>query len=165
MANFIPGWNFWNKSFENQIVDYMEKDLARGAIQPGLKILLCFRSSVNFLTEICVLPPGWNWACNRNNISARWAERNLSPGRNSPCNQALREMLGLILNENSFQFNGKNYLQTHGTAMGNKMAVSFTNIFIAKIETTAKRMETIYWRYLLPLGQWLKRRGSIYWTS
>ena len=35
----------------------------------------------------------------------------------------LREMLGLILNENSFQFNGGNFLQTHGTAMGTKMAV------------------------------------------
>ena len=34
----------------------------------------------------------------------------------------LRQMLGLILNENSFQFNGDNYLQTHGTAMGTKMA-------------------------------------------
>ena len=48
----------------------------------------------------------------------------------------LREMLGLILNENSFQFNGENYLQTHGTAMGTKMAISFANIFMAKVETT-----------------------------
>ena len=48
----------------------------------------------------------------------------------------LREMLGLILNENSFQFNGENYLQTHGTVVGTKMAVSFANIFMAKIETT-----------------------------
>ena len=48
----------------------------------------------------------------------------------------LREMLGLILNENSFQFNGENYLKTHGTAMRTKMAVSFANIFMAKIETT-----------------------------
>ena len=47
----------------------------------------------------------------------------------------LREMLGLILNENSFQFNGENFLQTHGTAMGTKMAVSFANIFMAEIET------------------------------
>ena len=44
----------------------------------------------------------------------------------------LREMLGLILNENSFQFNGENYLKTHGTAMGTKMAISFANIFMAK---------------------------------
>ena len=45
-------------------------------------------------------------------------------------------MLGLILNENSFQFNGENYLQTHGTAVGTEVAVSFANIFMAKIETT-----------------------------
>ena len=46
----------------------------------------------------------------------------------------LREMLSLILKENSFQFNGKDYLQTHGTAMGTKMAVAFANIFMASIE-------------------------------
>ena len=47
----------------------------------------------------------------------------------------LREMLiGLILQENSFQFSGKDYLQTHGTAMSTKMAVAFANIFMAKIE-------------------------------
>ena len=45
----------------------------------------------------------------------------------------LREMLSLIL-KNSFQFNGKDYLQTHGTAMGTKMAVAFANIFMASIE-------------------------------
>lgn len=44
-------------------------------------------------------------------------------------------MLRLVLKESSFQFNGKNYLQVHGTAMGTKMAVAFANIFIANIET------------------------------
>ena len=47
----------------------------------------------------------------------------------------LRDMLGLILKENSFHFNGKNYLQTHGTAMGTKMAVSFANISMVMVET------------------------------
>ncbi|XP_068756630.1 uncharacterized protein [Montipora capricornis] len=47
----------------------------------------------------------------------------------------LKEMLGLILKENSFQFNGRNYLQTHGTAMGTKMAVAFANIFMCAVET------------------------------
>ena len=41
----------------------------------------------------------------------------------------LREMLRLILKENSFQFNGKHYLQIHGTAMGTKTAVSFANLY------------------------------------
>ena len=43
MANFQPGLKFqpgfWNNSSRNQIGDYMEKDLARAAIQPGLKNL------------------------------------------------------------------------------------------------------------------------------
>ena len=47
----------------------------------------------------------------------------------------LEQALRLILQKNSFEFNGKNYLQTHGTAMGTKMAVSFANIFMAKVET------------------------------
>ena len=44
-------------------------------------------------------------------------------------------MLGLTLKENSFQFNGRNHLQTHVTAMGTKMAVAFANIFMCAVET------------------------------
>ena len=49
--------------------------------------------------------------------------------------QYLKRALKLILQENSFEFNEKNYLQTHGTAMGTKMAVAFANIFMAVVET------------------------------
>ena len=66
--------------------------------------------------------------------------------------QYLKEMLSLILKENSFQFNGKNYLQIHGTAMGTKMAVAFANIFMANIETqilsNSVTKPTIWKRYL-----------------
>ena len=59
--------------------------------------------------------------------------RRISPKGNPPVpTRFLSEMLSLILQENSFQFNGKDYLQTHGTAMGTKMAVAFANIFMAK---------------------------------
>ena len=47
----------------------------------------------------------------------------------------LRDTLRLILKENSFCFNGGNYLQTYGTAMGTKMAVFFANIFMVAVET------------------------------
>ena len=47
----------------------------------------------------------------------------------------LEQALRLILKENSFQFNGRNYLQTHGTVVGSKMSVAFANIFMAKVET------------------------------
>ena len=47
---------------------------------------LCFRTSGNFLTEICVLRPGWNWACHNNNqpggrseISARAETHHVMP--------------------------------------------------------------------------------------
>jgi len=51
-------------------------------------------------------------------------------------------MLGLILKENSFQFSRKDYLQTHGAAMGTKMAVVFANILMANIEKEILRQST-----------------------
>ena len=51
----------------------------------------------------------------------------------------------LILTENSFKFNNKHYLQTHGTAVVTKMAVAFSVIFMAHRETTfnCKSLQTI----------------------
>ena len=40
----------------------------------------------------------------------------------------------LILTENSFKFTNKHYLQTHGVAMGSKMAAAFSVIFVAHVE-------------------------------
>ena len=45
-----------------------------------------------------------------------------------------KRLLGLILQENLFQFNKWNYLQTHGTAIGTKMAVAFANIYMGEME-------------------------------
>ena len=46
----------------------------------------------------------------------------------------LGDLMRLILKENSFKFHDKHYLQTHGIAMGTKMAVAFAVIFMAHIE-------------------------------
>ena len=48
---------------------------------------------------------------------------------------SLSLILQLILQENSFEFNDKNYLQIHGTAMRTKVAVAFANIFMPSVET------------------------------
>ena len=64
----------------------------------------------------------------------------------------LREMLSPILKENSFQFNGLDYLQTHGTAMGTKVAVAFANIFMASIEKEILRQSVnkpLTWKRLI----------------
>ena len=74
-------------------------------------------------------------------------------------------MLKLILQENSFQFIGNNYLQTHGTAMGTKMAVAFANIFMADIETkmiSQSKTKPIEWKRFIddifPLWSVTKRK-------
>ena len=46
----------------------------------------------------------------------------------------LRELMRLILEENSFKFNERHFLQTHGIAMGTKMAVAFSVIYMADFE-------------------------------
>ena len=71
----------------------------------------------------------------------------------------LREMLGLILTDwNAFEFNGKNYLQAHGVAIGHKNSI-FVNIYISEIETiliqqsnTKPRLKNRYIDDVLSLG-------------
>ena len=44
---------------------------------------------------------------------------------------------------------GENYLQTHGTAMGTKLAIAFANIFMAETETNLlnqSRIKPIAWK-------------------
>ena len=81
-------------------------------------------------------------------------------------NKHLRELLDLILKENSFQFNGENYLQTHGTALGTKMAVAFANIFMAEFETKLirqSRIKLIEWKRYIDdvFSLWNKSKQDI----
>ena len=51
-----------------------------------------------------------------------------------PSNESICELLELVLTCNNFQFNGENYVQIGGTAMGTKVAPSLANIFMADFE-------------------------------
>ena len=53
---------------------------------------------------------------------------------NNPSNLSLAELLWLVLTLNNFKFDGKNYLQIGGTAMGTRLAPSFANIFMYHFE-------------------------------
>ena len=84
----------------------------------------------------------------------------------------LREMLRLILKENLSSSMEKHYLQTHGTAMGTKTAVSFASIFMAHIETTILSRTvfrpTVWKRYIddiFSLWDISKRHRSVHPTS
>ncbi|XP_070548155.1 uncharacterized protein [Ptychodera flava] len=58
------------------------------------------------------------------------ADNNVSPSNQ----QLITEMLEFILTRNYFQFDGKYFLQVQGTAMGSKVAPSYANITMGKLE-------------------------------
>ena len=51
-----------------------------------------------------------------------------------PPTECLVQLLTLVLKHNNFTFNGEHVLQINGTAMGTKMAPSYANIFMGKLE-------------------------------
>ena len=51
-----------------------------------------------------------------------------------PPTDDITSLISLILKKNNFSFNILHYLQKHRTAMGTRMAASYANIFMGKIE-------------------------------
>ena len=49
-------------------------------------------------------------------------------------NRSLITLLQHVLHMNNFRFNGENYLQIGGTAMGTRVAPSYANLFMARLE-------------------------------
>ena len=58
----------------------------------------------------------------------------------------------MILIMNTFEVNDEFYVQKHGTAMGTRMAPTYGNLFMGKIEKQALNRATmkpyVWWRYL-----------------
>jgi len=69
-----------------------------------------------------------NWRCLPLLRRSLWAEITRIPTSD------LQELMRLILEENSFKFNERHLVQTHGIATGTKMAVAFSIIFIVDFE-------------------------------
>ena len=71
---------------------------------------------------------------------------------NNPSNLSLAELLWLVLTLNNFRFNGKNYLQIGGTAMGTRLAPSFANIYMNHFEDIFvypyPHKPTVWYRYI-----------------
>jgi hypothetical protein len=70
----------------------------------------------------------------------------------SVSHQSLLQLLKLVLHCNNFEFNGTDYLQIGGTAMGTKLAPSYANIFMGELECdilrNAPTKPILYLRYI-----------------
>ena len=55
-------------------------------------------------------------------------------GKSQEARSVISKLINLVLTKNNFQFNGENYLQVLGTAMGTKMAPSYASLFMGKLE-------------------------------
>ena len=58
----------------------------------------------------------------------------IRPNARTPWNDSFNKLLTLVLSKNNFDFNEKHYLQTGGTAMGTRVAPSYTNTFMGWFE-------------------------------
>ena len=108
---------------------------------------------INMLTQINNIPPGSKLVAtdvnslytNIPNQEGLQAMRALlekhRPGNVKSTNDTLLELLTHILELNNFQFNGENFIQVGGTAMGTRVAPSFANVFMAEFE---KKFMSIY---------------------
>ena len=56
------------------------------------------------------------------------------PPSGLPHNSYIIELLDVVLTNNNFELNGTFYHQVSGTAVGTKLAPSYTNIFLTKFE-------------------------------
>lgn len=56
------------------------------------------------------------------------------PKNSQPTTAFLLRLAKFILERNNFQFEGNNFLQVKGTAMGTRMAPSYANLFMGKLE-------------------------------
>ena len=55
-------------------------------------------------------------------------------GKSQQARLVISKLITLVLTKNNFQFNGENYLQVLGTALGTRMAPSCASLFMGKLE-------------------------------
>ena len=70
----------------------------------------------------------------------------------SPADLHVCQLIQFIFIMNSFHINDEYYVQTHGTAMCMRMAPSYANLFMGKLEheflATQIRLPREWWRYI-----------------
>ena len=82
------------------------------------------------------------------------------PSAYLPTNSSMCKLLELVLTKNNFQFNGRNYLQINGTAMGTRVAPTYANLYMSYFE------DMFVYTYPLQPLLWLRYIDDIFmiWT-
>ena len=69
---------------------------------------------------------------------------NLKPSSSGISTESVCELISTVLTKNHFQFNGDNYLQTMGCAMGTKMAPSYSFLFMGKFVKVSMNQKNLF---------------------
>ena len=123
--NFLtPPTTMFIKSYIKDTTDFIKKLATIGILPPN-----CHLVTLDVTSLYTNIP-------NKEGIDA--AKRLLSRYRPEPDlkpkNQTIIELLEMVLSMNNFTFNGDNYIQVGGTAMGTKAAPGFANCFMGDFE-------------------------------
>lgn len=81
--------------------------------------------------------------------------------------ESLLKLLKHVLKLNKFMFNGENYIQINGTAIGTKMAPSYANILMVRLEHNL-RMKLVENRYITTCWTYVTRFSnftSVIWNT
>ena len=126
----------------SELIDYYLKPLATD-YPSYLKDTQDFLSKIRNLTlpEDCLLvtldvDSLYTNIDNEAGLSAVRSKMSSAQDQNLPIDQII-QLLDLCLSNNDFEFDGKFYLQIHGTAMGKLFAPNYANIFMATWEGEA----------------------------
>ena len=123
--NFLtPPTIFCIRSYVKDTTDFIKKLGAIGPLPPN-----CYLVTLDVTSLYTNIP-------NKEGIDA--ATRLLSKYRPEPDlkpkNSTIIKLLEMVLSMNNFTFNGDNYIQVGGTAMGTKAAPGFANCFMGDFE-------------------------------
>ena len=145
-------------SFFSEIPKYLRKENTwRFYLYWGLLICksranLIFQVLPDYIWFLSTFAPNTNIPHNEGNDACRHYLNTCDQSTSTVRTETLCDLIKMILTMNSFEFNNTLYIQTHGTAMGIRMAPPYVNLFPAKFETDAlwhaPHHPHIWWRFI-----------------
>ena len=123
--NFLtPPTTLFIKSYVKDTTDFIKKLGTLGPLPPN-----CYLVTLDVTSLYTNIPNKEGLEAAQRLLSKYRPEENLKPK-----NTTIIKLLEMVLSMNNFTFNGDNYIQVGGTAMGTKAAPGFANCFMGDFE-------------------------------